>query len=187
MLAMFPAPATPTRSTSTAHEADTTFGEHPPNGRRGVLEADCGLGQVLRMPAILVLEGEYVVVSAAHELLEDVWPRHDAGTDDPGPDRPFLGLDPRGVGGPEWRIGILEDQILDVHVTDEVTLDGEGLLPGLVVGEGQVRLVVQDADGGRVDLADKTGGVGGRLRHGAEVVLDAEHHAGVLRPRARGR
>ena len=99
------------------------------------------------MPAIFVFEREHVVVSATHKLTNDVWPRHDAGTDDTGFDRPFLGLDTRRVGGPEWRVRVLKNQIFDVHMPDEVTLKGEGFLPVLVVGEGQVRLVVQDAHG----------------------------------------
>ena len=68
-----------------------------------------------------------------------------------------------------------------MHVTDQVTLNGEGFRPVLIVGEGQVRLVVQDTHRGRVDLVDETGGVGCCLGHRAEVIFDAEHHVGVLR------
>ena len=115
-------------------------------------EADRRLGQVLRVPAVLVLEGEDVVVAERGEGGEDAAPGHDAVADDARPHRALRRRDACGLGGLERRVRVGEHEVLDVHVPDQVALDAQRLLVGLVVGERQVGLVVEDPYRGVVDL-----------------------------------
>ena len=148
------------------------------------------IGQIRWVPAVLVLEGEDVVVAEGSQGREDVGPGHDAVADDARAHRALGRRDAGGLGRLERCVRVGEHEVLDVHVPDQVALDAQRLLVGLVVGERQVGLVVQDPDRGVVDLTHQPCGLGRRLGHGPEVVLDAEPYPGVRgfrRQRAQGR
>ena len=68
-----------------------------------------------------------------------------------------------------------------MHVPDQVALDAQRLLVGLVVSERQIGLVVEDPYCIVVYLTHQPCRLGRGLRHGPEVVLDAQAYPGVRR------
>ena len=149
-----------------------------------------GSGRSCWVPAVFVLEGEDVVVAEGGQGREDAAPGHDAVADDARAHRALGRRDPRGFGRLERRVRVGEHEVLHVHVPDQVALDAQRLFVGLVVGERQIGLVVQDPYRGVVDLTHQPCRLGRRLRHGPEVVLHAQPYPGVRRfrrQRAQGR
>ena len=132
------------------------------------------------MPAVLEFDAQDVVVAVLQQRGEDLRPRNDAASHDTGPDGPLGGVDPGRFRGAECCVGIREDQVLYMHVTNEITLNSKGLFERFVVREGQVRLIVENTDGGVCYFPDEGGGVCRGLGHSAEVVFHAEANTGLV-------
>ena len=156
-----------------APSATATSARMPRSAPCGPRETDRRIGQIRWVPTVLVFKGENVVVAEGSQGREDAGPGHDAVADDARAHRALGRCDAGGLRRLKWCVRVGEDEVLDVHVPDQVALDAQRLFVGLVVGERQVGLVVQDADRVVVHLAHQSCGLGRRLRHGAEVVLDA--------------
>lgn len=132
------------------------------------------------MPTVLELDAQHVVVAMLQQPGEDLGPRNDAASDDARPDSPLGSVDPGRFRGAEGRVWIREDEVLHVDVTDQVTLNSEGLFILFIVRECQVRLIVKNADGRVVYLPDQGRGIRRGLGHGAEVVFHAEANPGLV-------
>jgi len=77
----------------------------------------------------------------------------------------------------ERGIPVDEDKVLSLDVLDPISLQWDRLCMVLLMREAEIGLVIEDADAGMVDVLHEASCGVGRVRHRAEVILDADGDA----------
>jgi hypothetical protein len=77
----------------------------------------------------------------------------------------------------ERGIPIDEDKVLSLDVLDPISLQWDRLCMVLLMREAEIGSVIEDADSGMVDVLHEASCGVSRVRHRAEVILDADGDA----------